>query len=492
MASDSIHDGDPEKAQAEQKGVLDSKDVTEQDTNEIAPAVTYTVAEERALLRRQDLTILPLSASIYFLCYLDRSNIGNARILNSSTGDDMQTSIGATQRQFNIALMVFLMGYAFFEVPSNVLLKKLRPSRWLAFLMFSWGAITMGLAGVQDFPATAGVRFLLGAAEAGLFPGLVYYLTFWYRADERSVRVAFILASATLAGAFGGAIAYAIGHMNGARGLAGWRWLFLIEGAPSCASAVLVWFFLPDYPEESLKGRQRDIAVERLKVEGSKRGHRSMTWADAKATLTDWRLYGHYAIYFAISVPFSSLSLFTPSITAGLGYKDLQAQLMTVPPWAAAYVTQIIVSYSADHFNARGLHSAALALVGGIGFMASALLPPDAYLHRYGCLIVATAGSFACIPPLLGWLTSNVYSTASVGLAIAINVSFGAGVGQIPGVWIYKAEESTRGFPTGHWANAAMLFVVAAGAVGLRLLYGYRNRKLLRESGGQEVRLYKL
>ncbi|KAL2151434.1 hypothetical protein VTH82DRAFT_6532 [Thermothelomyces myriococcoides] len=489
MASSSVNEADPEKATVRHKAELDAE------TNETTPggaSVGYTAAEERALLRRQDLTILPLSAGIYFLCYLDRSNIGNARILNSSTGDDMQTEIGATARQFNIALMIFLIGYALFEVPSNVLLKKLRPSRWLAFLMFSWGAITMGMSAVQTFSATAGVRFLLGAAEAGLFPGLVYYLTFWYRANERSVRVAFILASATLAGAFGGAIAYGIGHMNGARGWSGWRWLFLIEGAPSCASALLVWFFLPDYPEESLSGRLREVAIERLRVEGSKAGHRSMTWADAKATLTDWRLYGHYIIYFAVSLPFSSLSLFTPSITEGLGYKDLRAQLMTVPPWAVAYVTQIIVSYSADRFNARGLHSAALALVGGVGFMASALLPPDAYLHRYGCLIVATAGSFACIPPMLGWLTSNVHSTASVGLAVAINVSFGAGLGQIPGVWIYKADESVRGYPTGHWANAAMLFLVAVGCLGLRFLYGYRNKKLLGASGGQEVRLYKL
>lgn len=429
----------------------------------------------------------------------------------------MQTEIGATQRQFNIALMVFLVAYALFEVPSNILLKKLRPSRWLAFLMFSWGAITMGLGGVRSFGATAAVRFLLGMFEAGLFPGLVYYLTFWYRNDERSVRVAFILASATLAGAFGGAIAYGVGHMNRARGLSAWRWLFLIEGAPSCLSAVLVWFCLPDYPEEFFTGRQREIALARLEVEGSKRDHRSMTWADAKGTLMDWRLYGHYVIYFGVSVPFSSLSLFTPSITAGLHYADLQAQLMTVPPYAVAYgklrsakpplpsvlfvikmpgrvllVTQIIVSYSADRFNARGVHSAALALIGAVGFMTSALLPPDAYLHRYGCLIVAATGAFACIPPMLGWLTSNVYTTASVGLAIAINVSVGAGIGQIPGVWIYKAEERERGFPTGHWVNAAMMFVVALGALGLRILYGYRNRKLLRESRGEPVRLYRL
>ncbi|KAK0724216.1 major facilitator superfamily domain-containing protein [Lasiosphaeris hirsuta] len=484
MATDSLPEIDKEKAE----GLRD----IESSNNELTPTITFTAAEERALVRKQDLTIIPLSAGIYFLCYLDRSNIGNARILNSSAHNDMQTEIGATQYQFNIALMIFLVAYAIFEVPSNILLKKLRPSRWLAFLMFAWGAITIGLGGVNTFSATAGVRFLLGASEAGLFPGLVYYLTFWYKNDERSVRVAFILASATLAGAFGGAIAYGIGHMNGASGLSAWRWLFIIEGAPSCASAVAVWFLLPDYPDEHFKGRDREIALARLAVEGSKSHHSSMTKADAVATLTDWRLYGHYIIYFGVSVPFSSLSLFTPSITAGLGFLDLQAQLMTVPPYAVAYVTQIIASYSADRFNARALHTAAFAFIGAVGFMASALLPPDAYTQRYGCLILAAAGAFACIPPMLGWLTSNVYSTASVGLAVALNVGFGAGMGQIPGVWIYKAQEAKAGYPTGHWVNAGMLFFVAAGSTALRVWYGRKNRQLLREGGGQEVRLFSL
>ncbi|KAK0610984.1 major facilitator superfamily domain-containing protein [Immersiella caudata] len=487
--SESIHDVDPEK--------LDASDRVDPSNNELVPTIEYTAAEERALVWKQDLTIIPLSAYIYFLCFFDRSNIGNAKVLNSSTKNDMQTEIHATSYQFNIALMIFLVGYAIFEVPSNILLKKLRPSRWLAFLMFSWGAITIGLGGVTNFAATTGVRFLLGVFEAGLFPGLVYYLTFWYKTDERSVRVAFILASATLAGAFGGAIAYAIGHMNGARGMSAWRWLFIIEGIPSCLSAILVWFFLPDYPEEYLKGRHREIALSRLRVEGSKSHHRSMTKKDAKATLTDWRLYGHYAIYFGVGVPFSSLSLFAPSITAGLGFKDLQAQLMTVPPYAAAYVTQIIVSWSADHFNARGLHTAAFALVGAIGFMASALLPPDAYQSRYGCFIVACAGAFACIPPMLGWLTSNVFSTAAVGLAVAINVSFGAGIGQMPGVWIYKADEAKIGYPTGHWVNAGMLLFVCVGSTALRFYYGWRNRVLVREAEAEgkdlaELRLFRL
>ncbi|KAI7468426.1 putative MFS transporter [Hortaea werneckii] len=443
---------------------------------------------ERKLILRQDLRIIPLCSFIYLLCYLDRSNIGNAKVLNESTGDDLLQETNMTNFQFVIALMVFLIAYALFEVPSNICLKRFKPSRWIAFLMLSWGALTMGLGGTKSFESVTAVRFLLGVFEAGLFPGLVYYLTFWYRTEERSIRVALILASATLAGAFGGAIAYGVGHMNGTSGLSAWRWLFILEGLPSCLSSVAVYFILPDYPETSswLSHEEKELATERLRLEGSK-GHGHMSWADAKSTLMDWRLYAHYAVYFGISTPFSSLSLFTPTITAGLGYDGLKAQLMTVPPYACAYVVTIANSWSADHFNARGIHSAVFATIGALGFLVSAVLPPDAYAHRYGCLIVAATGAFACIPPLLGWLSSNLFTTGAVGLAIAMNISFGA-PGQIVGVWIYKANEKADGYPTGHWTNAALLFFVAAGCGGLMLHYKACNRKI-RAQGGD--RLYK-
>ncbi|KAL3460522.1 major facilitator superfamily domain-containing protein [Aspergillus heterothallicus] len=443
-------------------------------------------AREKALVWKQDLHIVPLSAAIYLLCYLDRSNIGNARIMNSETGNDLLTETNMTSYQYTIALMVFLIAYALFEVPSNYFLKKLKPSRWIAFLMLSWGAVTMGLGGVHNFAQVTGLRFLLGVMEAGLFPGLVYFLTFWYRTHERSIRVALVLASATLAGAFGGAIAYGVGHMNQVHGLAAWRWLFIIEGAPSCASAVLVWFILPDYPETAswLSEEEKAMAARRLELEGSQGAAKAMTWEDAKEVLCDWRLYAHYLVYFGISAPFSSLSLFTPAITSGLGYTSLNAQLMTVPPWAVAYVVTTVVAWSADHFNSRGLHSAAFSFIGAMGFLASAVLPADAYLHRYGCLIVATSGSFACIPPLLGWLSSNIRSTAGTGLAIALNVSFGA-PGQIVGVWIYKSNEASRGYPTGHWTNAALLLLVTVGCILLRLYYGWMNRTGKSGAGGE-------
>ncbi|KFY84847.1 hypothetical protein V500_08948 [Pseudogymnoascus sp. VKM F-4518 (FW-2643)] len=459
-------------------------------TGVIEAPVERTPAD-KALVFKQDLRIVPLCAGIYLLCYLDRSNIGNAKTLNSNVHHDLLSDTGMSSYQFTLALMVFLVAYAVFEVPSNYFLKKLSPSKWIAFLMFSWGAITIGLGGAQSFASVTAVRFLLGVFEAGLFPGLVYYLTFWYRTEERSIRVAFILASATLAGAFGGALAYGIGHMDQAGGLSAWRWLFIIEGIPSVLSSVFVFFFLPDYPEtvKWLSVEERALAVERLRIEGSHGHGQSLTWAQAKETLTDWRLYAHYMIYFGISVPFSSLSLFTPSITAGLGYANLEAQLMTVSPYAVAYVVTILVSWSADHFNARAMHSAVFATIGACAFMASALLPATSYQQRYGCLIVACSGAFACIPPLLGWLSSNVHNTAAAGLAIALNISFGA-PGQITGVWIYTANEAKRGYPTGHWVNAGMLFFVAAGCVGLVLYYRMLNHRILRtgDVGGQTVK----
>jgi hypothetical protein len=202
------------------------------------------------------------------------------------------------------------------------------------------------------------------------------------------MRVAFILASATLAGAFGGAIAFGVGHMNHVGSMSAWRWLFIlgklsidglllhytdwiVEGLPSCLSSILVFFFLPDYPETAhwLTDEEKKLAEHRLKDQGSQGGSKPMTFADVKATLSDWRLYAHYAvrlnflssfnlqshcefqIYFGVSPPFSSLSLFTPSIVAGLGFKSLNANLMTVPPYAVAYVVTVLTSWSGDRTN---------------------------------------------------------------------------------------------------------------------------------------------
>ena len=266
--------------------------------------------------------------------------------------------------------MIFYVSYTLFETPSNYMLKKFRPSRWIAFLMFAWGAMTMILGGISNFGGLVAVRFLLGMFEAGLFPGMVYVLTFWYRPEERALRIALILASATLGGAFGGAIAYGVGLLNSAHGIQAWRYLFIIEGAPSCAGAVLVWFFFPDYPETVswLSPAERELVVKRLKGVASL-GHHRITWAEAKETLRDYRLYVHYLIYITISVPFSSMSLFSPTIVSGLGYEGLNAQLFTVPPYAIAFCVTVAVAWVSDKYEIRTLGTSISMLIAGICFI---------------------------------------------------------------------------------------------------------------------------
>ena len=207
-----------------------------------------------------------------------------------------------------------------------------------------------------------------------------------YTPRERAVRIALILACATLAGAFGGAIAFGVGHMNNVRGLEAWRWLFLLEGflviysiwqstnqflgLPSCICAVLVVIILPDYPEtvKWFSEAERELAINRLQGDRAI-GHEKITWEDAKTTLQDWRLYLHCVVYISISVPFSSISLFAPSIVSGLGYKGLNAQLFTVPPYAVAFVITVTVAWLADRHEARSVATGGSLLVAGLAFL---------------------------------------------------------------------------------------------------------------------------
>ncbi|KAI1794062.1 MFS general substrate transporter [Ganoderma leucocontextum] len=432
---------------------------------------------EQRLVRRIDLRMITLSTAMYMLCFIDRFNIGNAKILNSDSGDSLEQSLRLTENQYLIALMVFFVAYTVFEVPSNYLLKKYKPSRWFAFLMLVWGAVTMLIAATHNYGGLIATRFLLGAFEAGLFPGLVYCLTFWYKPNERAVRIGLILAGATLGGAFGSAIAFGIGTINGAHGLEGWRWLFLIEGAASCLFVPFIFLFYPDYPETVswLSPEERKLAIKRIKGVASL-GHEMITWKDARDTLLDWRLYLHHLVWIAYSVGFSSISLFAPTIVQGLGFEGLRAQLFTVPPYAIAFCVVTAVAWISDRYEIRSWCMVASFVICGVAFVIEGSLPPTAFTARYAVLCVAVPFAFSISGPTLSWLTANLRGTGASTLAVPLNGSL-ATFGQIIGIFIYKSSESP-GFPTGHYTNAGFMFSGALLGLGLRYVYTRRNRKL--------------
>ena len=220
-------------------------------------------AAEAALRRKLDLYIVPPVALLYLFCFIDRSNIGNARLAG------LEKDLHLHGYDFNTMLTIFYISYIIFDVPSNIACKVVGPAIWLPGLTLGFGITTIAMAFVTDLASISGVRFLLGLFEAGMLPGIAYYLSRWYRRSELSFRLAMYIVTAPLAGAFGGLLASAILTLDHVGSVKGWRMIFLIEGIITCGIAILTFFVLVDRPDTArfLTLQQRDLAVSRVKSE---------------------------------------------------------------------------------------------------------------------------------------------------------------------------------------------------------------------------------
>ncbi|KXJ93592.1 retrograde regulation protein 2 [Microdochium bolleyi] len=441
-------------------------------------ADAHDAQRNKALNRLLDIRIIPLCCWLYLLNFLDRGNIGNAKVLNAETGDDMLSQTGMTAFDYSITLTLFSVAYAVFEIPSNWVMKHyVRPSVWLAFLLFAWGVVTIAFFAVQNYATVLAPRLLIGVFEAGFFPGIVYLITIWYSHNERAFRIALVIAFCNLAGAFGGSISYGIGHINGAARLQGFRWLFIIEGIITVLSVLPTLLILPDYPARAkfLTAEDRQLAEDRLKDRGGGYNREHASRHELIETFFNPRMLAHYCAYIANVTLQGSFTFFAPTIVTGLGYASVQAQLMTVPPWVVGFCIAITMSYTADRYDARGWHIAGLSIAGGVGWLTAGLLPSTAYAARYGCLCLAAAGAFPCAPSMTNWVTCNTPSLLTIPMAIAIHNSC-AGIGQIIAQWIWKPAEASIGYPTGNFTCAGCSFFVAVVAIGLRLWYARMNK----------------
>ena len=196
------------------------------------------------LLHKIDLRLLPFLSWIYLLAFLDRVNIG-------SVHSTLRSTLSLSDSEFSLGVGVFFIGYCIFEIPSNLMLKRFTPSRWISRIMFSWGIIMTIMAFVWNLPTLLILRFALGVCEAGFFPGILYYLTFWYPAECRALRIAYFYTAGVAAGAVAGILGYFLLQLEGTLGLHGWQWVFIVEGIPSAVFGVITWFYLPDFPETS-------------------------------------------------------------------------------------------------------------------------------------------------------------------------------------------------------------------------------------------------
>ncbi|CAO3693816.1 unnamed protein product [Rhizopus stolonifer] len=397
---------------------------------------------EKRLVRKLDTRLLPFLSFMYLFSSLDRSSLGNAVL------DNFEQDVGITPDQFNTCVTIFYVGFLVFQIPSNILLKKFTAKRWLPLLMLLWGTVACFHAAVHGYTQLIVLRFLLGFFEAGFFPGVIYFLTLFYKKDEMATRIALFWGSTVAAHAFAGILAYAILQMRGSGGMTGWQWLFLIEGIPTVLVSLIAYFYLPSSPSTwfVLTPEERTLSVSRL--EENNYIHLNLADLDASnkkqafKALKDWKVWVYMLMFFCGSVPNTSVSNFLPSIVKGMGYDDkLSANLMSAPPYLFAVLTMIAAAYSSDRKNDRAYHAISGAFICLMGYIILVSCFERPQLYAGAC--IAVAGIFVINPIVNAWLTSNIAPDMKKSVATAMAVSANNSAGLI-GSNIYRKSDAPR------------------------------------------------
>jgi len=428
---------------------------------------------EKALLRKTDYHLVPWLALLYLLSFLDRTNIGNANLFGLST--DLKLSVN----EYSACLAVFFAFYVLFEVPSNMVMKVWRPSMWLSTIMVAWGVVMVGMGFVKDFPTLLVTRIFLGITEAGLFPGVSFYLTQWYRRYEINFRIALFFSAATAAGAFGGLLARVINFMDGVAGLQGWRWIFILEGIATVVIALASYFMLNDYPGTAkfLTDDERKFLQARLLLDNDGCSH-EFKYKFALDAFLDWKVWAFALMFQGALMPVYCFSLFSPTLTANLGYTAATAQLMSVPPYILAAISTVLSGYLSDKYQRRGIFVVVFLTIGAIGF--TLLLATNNVGANYTGLFLAASGCYPGIPLIVSWGANNSGGSLKKGVAAAIIVSFGNAGGCISS-FIYPSTDRPL-YRKGHGINLAYCIYTV-------ILAAFMSWYLARENARKEARL---
>ncbi|KAK9245351.1 major facilitator superfamily domain-containing protein [Lipomyces tetrasporus] len=432
------------------------------------------------LLHKIDLRFLPVLSVLYLLSFLCRGTIGNAKTFGLSK------NLHLTDKEYALALTVFFFSYALFDVPANMILKKLRPSIWLPSVMVAT-SIVMTLTGiVQSGGGLIAARFFLGLVEAGLFPGVTYCISCWYGRNEAQFRNALFFCAASMAGAFAGLLAYGLHYMDGVGGLEGWRWIMIIEGLLTFVVAVPSYFLVQDYPHTAkfLTAKERAFVEYRLRHDGEK-AHSGAEMpetseeidaendaADTKPRLSylkdillDYRIYLHIVIFWGIACPLYSISLFLPTIILNLGYTSAKANLLTVPIYIAACILALIVAYFSDKFQKRAIFVLVSCCIMIVGFIIAAAAPVSMPGLSYAGVFIAASGVYPGFPGMVAWCSNNL-----VGYKRVLGVGMQVGVGSFGGAMamnFYRPQDAPQ-YVLGHCIN---IMFVSLAMIAIGILY---------------------
>lgn len=441
--------------------------------------LTYDAEEARRVTRKVDFRLIPVLTILYILSFMDRANIGNAKVAG------MNQDLGLTGPQYNMALTVFFFPYALFEVPSNIVLKMMRPSRWMTVLVITWGTVVTLQGLVQRYEHLIVTRVLLGTAEAGFFPAATYLLTTWYSRWQLQTRMAVFYSAAALAGSFSGLLAFGIQHMDGVAGLGGWRWIFILEGILTVCVGVTIPWLLPDSPSDAsfLEQSEKDFILATLRQDVGVEGNSSTTankdrfqWKHIKEVLLDWKIYLAVLIYWGNSISTYGFNFASPTIIRELGYTAAEAQLLTIPVYFFGACSTIVFARLADKRRTRWLFIVIPYCIALVGFAAiigisNAGLPGLTYFF----LFFITGGLYPSIIGCISWVGNNLAPDYKRAIGMAFLMTVG-NLGGAVGSNIFLEREAPH-YWLGYGFSMGIIVVAIAATVVLRFVTVAINKK---------------
>ncbi|EGS23383.1 uncharacterized protein CTHT_0000710 [Thermochaetoides thermophila DSM 1495] len=441
----------------------------------------WTEAEETAIRHKIDWHLVPWVTLLYMLCFLDRINIGNARIQGLAKDLDLDRNM-----RFNWALSVFYIVYLLVEVPSNVILKRVGGRWYLPFLVCGFGLVSLCTAFVKDFAGLMTARAFLGVFEGGAMPGMAFFLSCFYKRNELLFRMGIYVSAASIAGAFGGLLATALSRIPAwgaaAAKIHTWRNIFFFEGLVTIIVGLIAPIWMPASPHSAwfLTERERKIAAERLVREHKADPAEKVTWTDLRRAIFCIHNYTCAFGFFLINITVQGLSVFMPTILNDLGWSSTKAQLMSVPPYVAACLVAIAVAYASDKTHQRGIWLASFSCLAIIGF---AILRWETKPNiRYMAVYFVTVGAFPGGPGFLSWaMNSPAVRAVTSGYVVTLGT-----IGGIVATWTYTRSDAPKYF-TGHTINLAGQIATVCLAIFGILYCAYENRA--RAAGKRDHRL---
>lgn len=478
-AADRLDSGAPAVHSDSASGTKPGIDEYESGTNGITtPSELPGPEVESRLLKKLDRRIIPMACWIYLMNFMDRVGIGNARLY------DMEADLGLVGDQYQIAVSILFVTYCLFETPSNLIIKKLKPARYIAGLLFFWGLIAVFTGFVNNFGSLVACRLLLGTFEAGLFPGIMLYLTTFYHKKQISLRTAYFYSISAISGAVGGLVAYGIGFMhNDGQGTAGWlawRWVFTINGIPTVLTAPLVLWVLPNDPQTAsfLTEKDRSDLIRLREAEvGQTKSAQEMHKEDVMEAIKDWKIWALSIAQFCSHSVLYSFSVFLPTIIQQMGqWNTAQVQCLTIPVYFVGFITYLVCAKISDKTQQRGL----FCIGGGITMIIGYCMLIANYntgLSFTGCFFVA-AGLWTGSGSGMAWITVNQPRYGKRAFASGIFITIGNSAG-VASPFLFSNADRASGWRPGYGASIGMLVLAVCIHTAVYLTFRNKNKRKL-------------